>query len=109
MPRFIKKMLIGLLMLTLLCPLGLILPKMFNAGKAWGEWTTETVAKDKGFVPRGMKRDAGYYKAPVPDYNLGKEDDDLWKRSVNYILSGIIGVGAITLLTFGAIKLLPKK
>jgi len=56
-----------------------------------------------------MKRDAGYYKAPVPDYNLGKEDDDLWKRSVNYILSGIIGVGAITLLTFGAIKLLPKK
>jgi cobalt/nickel transport protein len=109
MTGFNKKIGIGLLVLALLSPLGLILPKMFHAGKAWGEWSTETVAKDKGYTPKGMQKDAALYKAPIPDYNLGKKDDSVWKRSGSYILSGIIGIGAIAALTFGATKLLHKK
>ena len=109
MTGFNKKIGIGLLVLALLSPLGLILPKMFNAGKPWGEWSTETVAKDKGYTPKGMQKDANLYKAPIPDYNLGKENDPVWKRSGSYILSGIIGIGAIAALTFGATKLLHRK
>ena len=109
MPSFNKKIMIGLLILTLLSPLGIILPKIFNAGKPWGEWSTETVAKDKGYTPKGMQKDASLYKAPIPDYNLGKEENSLWRRSENYILSSFIGLGIIAALTFGATKLLHKK
>lgn len=109
MESFNKKIWIGLLVLVLLSPLGLLLPKVFHSGAPWGEWSAETVAKDKGYMPKGMQKDAHLYKAPVADYNLGKENDPFWKRSGSYILSGIIGIGTIVLLTYGAGKLLHKK
>ena len=109
MAGFNKKIWIGLLVLVLLSPLGLVLPKVFNANKPWGEWSSETVAKDKGYMPKGMQKDANIYSAPIPDYNLGKEEDSIWKRSGSYIISGIVGIGAIAVLTFCATKLLHKK
>ncbi|MDP4207252.1 MAG: cobalamin biosynthesis protein [Bacteroidota bacterium] len=104
-----KKLFIGLLALALLSPLGIILPEIFKADGAWGEWSTEKVAKDKGYVPAGMKRDASRWKAPVPDYTTGKENDSLLKRSGNYIFSGLMGVGIIGLITLGAVKMMNKK
>ena len=104
-----KKILIGLLALALLCPIGIVLPELFKSGTAWGEWSVSQVEKQTGSAPAGMKKDANIWKAPVPDYNPGKETDSLVKRSGYYILSGIIGVGVIALLTFGATKLISKK
>jgi cobalt/nickel transport protein len=104
-----RKILIGLLALVLLSPLGLLLPEWFHAGKPWGEWSTETVAREKGYTPKGMQKDAALYKAPITDYNLGKESDSILKRSGSYILSGIIGVGTIVLITFGISKFYRKQ
>ena len=68
-----KKLWIGLLILSLLTPLGIILPEKFKAGGAWGEWGPEELEKLIGYVPKGLKRLADLWKAPVPDYNFGGE------------------------------------
>ncbi|HEY4787840.1 MAG TPA: PDGLE domain-containing protein [Bacteroidales bacterium] len=109
MGSFNKKLWIGLLVLALLSPLGIILPKIFHAGKPWGEWSTEEVAKEKGYTPKGMQKDARLYKAPAADYNLGNENDSLWKRSGSYILSGIVGLSVISLITYGVLKITHRR
>jgi cobalt/nickel transport protein len=104
-----KKYLIFFAVLVILSPLGIILPEYFNSGDAWGEWSVETVKEQTGRAPEGMKKDATLYAAPVPDYNLGKEEDTISKKSVGYILSGVIGIAIIILLTFGVNKLAKYK
>jgi len=104
-----KKQILFLGVLVVLSPLGLILPGLFHAGGAWGEWSPETVKEQTGIEPAGMKRDAGIYQAPVPDYNLGKEDDSLSRLSVSYLISGVIGTGIILILTFVWMKLSARK
>ncbi|MGD0919371.1 MAG: hypothetical protein ABSB22_23255 [Thermodesulfobacteriota bacterium] len=56
MKTFQKRLWIGLFILALLTPLGVILPEKFNAGDAWGEWGPETLEKLLGYVPDGLKR-----------------------------------------------------
>jgi cobalt/nickel transport protein len=88
-----KKLWIGILVLTLLTPLGIILPEKFNAEDAWGEWSIEAVEKLVGFVPAKMKETADLWKAPVPDYNLGSEESPGYIGILSYILSAVIGIG----------------
>jgi hypothetical protein len=104
-----KKYIIAIGVLIVLSPLGLIVPDLFKAGNAWGEWSVESIKKQIGFEPSGMKKDAAIYSAPVPDYNLGKEDDPLPKLSLSYIMSGLIGIGIILILTFVTVKLMSRK
>jgi len=104
-----KKYIIFIGILIVLCPIGVILPDYFKAGDAWGEWSVESIKQRTGHEPEGMKKTAAVYTAPIPDYSLGKEDDALSKRSLNYIISGLIGTGIIVLITFGISKLMPLK
>ena len=73
MTKIQKKLWIGLIIMALLSPLGIILPALFSSGDAWGEWGTETLEKLLGYVPEGLKKYADLWKAPVPDYNPGGE------------------------------------
>ncbi len=41
--KIVTKLWIGLAVLIVLSPLGLILPERFKAGDAWGEWGTDGV------------------------------------------------------------------
>lgn len=104
-----KKYLIFLGILILLSPLGIILPKYFKASGAWGEWSVESVKQQTGRIPQGMKKTAEIYSAPIPDYNMGKENDKISKRSINYIISGLVGTGIILIITFGMTKLFTRK
>ncbi len=104
-----KKYLIFLGILILLSPLGIIIPEYFKAGSAWGEWSVETVKKQIGFEPKGMKKIAEAYKAPLPGYNIGKEKNATAKRSISYIISGLVGAGIILLITFGLTKFMSRK
>jgi cobalt/nickel transport protein len=104
-----KKYIIFIGILIVLSPIGLFLPDYFKAGDAWGEWSVESVKEQTGHEPEGMKKNSEIYRAPVPDYNLGKENDSLSKLSVSYIISGLIGAGIVFLLTFGISKLLFRK
>ena len=105
----VRKMWIGIGILALLSPLGLLIPKWFGAGGAWGEWGTDEIRTITGYIPAGMKRLADRWKAPLPDYALPGRSSDLLGESLGYVLAGIIGIaftaGAMYILT----KLLTRK
>lgn len=92
MTSFQKRLVVGLVIMAFLSPLGIILPKMFNSGDAWGEWGTAKIEKFIGYVPEGMKRLAGIWKAPVSDYNPGGENASMAAQMLYYIISGCIGI-----------------
>ncbi len=106
MERFQRKLWVGLLILALLTPIGIFLPEMFNAGDAWGEWGVETLEKLLGYIPEGLKKYAGFWKAPIPDYNLGGNDASKGTQVLSYILSGMIGIVLVGLILFGIAKFL---
>jgi len=89
---------------VLLSPLGVVLPALFNAKGAWGEWDLDEIEKIIGFVPEGMKRLARVWKAPLPDYAVPGQSRGLAGESLGYILTAVIGVA----VTAGAMYLLAK-
>ena len=60
--KLTTKFWIGIVVLIVLSPLGLILPEHFKAGSAWGEWGADEMQKlvgmflkaSKSFLPFGM-------------------------------------------------------
>jgi cobalt/nickel transport protein len=103
-----KKLWIGLFILTLLTPLGVILPEKFKAGSAWGEWGPEEIEKLIGYVPEGLKRLSELWKAPVPDYNFGGEGASMTVQVISYIASGLIGILAVALVIYLISKTMVK-
>ena len=105
-----KKLWIGLAVLIVLSPLGLILPAHFKAGSAWGEWSAEEMNRLVGYMPLGLKKLADLWRAPVPDYALkGSEGNGISHLSLAYILSALAGVVIIIGVAFLIGKLLTRK
>ncbi len=63
-----SKLWLGILILALLSPLGIIIPEYFKAGSAWGEWGVAEIQKLAGYIPRGLERLSSLWQAPLPDY-----------------------------------------
>jgi cobalt/nickel transport protein len=106
----IKKLWIGLIVLALISPIGIILPDMLKAGSAWGEWGSDEIQQMVGFVPQGMKKTADVWSAPMPDYSFkGWEGKGLGMQSVAYVVSAGVGIGMIGLVTFLFGKMTAKK
>jgi cobalt/nickel transport protein len=98
-----RRLCIIVILLAVLTPLGLWLPQRLGAGDAWGEWGPDDLSDHVGFLPRGLARLAGLWKAPIPDYAPpGWEERSFAFQSAAYISSAIIGLvvcgGAIWLL-----------
>ena len=108
MTKFQKKLWIGLAIMALLTPLGIYLPKKFNAGDAWGEWGPDKIKELLGYVPTGLNKLADFWKAPVPDYNFGGENAAMSAQVISYIISGIIGIAAGVILIYLITKFLIK-
>lgn len=89
---FQKKLWLWLFVMALLSPLGIILPELFNAGDAWGEWGIDTIEKLLGFIPEGMKKNADIWTAPISDYAFGGENTVLTMKIFSYIVSGFLGI-----------------
>ena len=86
---------IALLIMALASPIGLYLPELLRAGNAWGEWGLEEVRHMVGYSPPGMEKLADIWRAPMPDYALrGQDEAPLGRRSVSYVLSALLGIGA---------------
>jgi len=95
------KLWIGIGILALLSPLGIIVPSFFKAGKAWGEWAPDSVKVLIGYVPAGLEKFSSLWKAPVPDYVFkGWAEKGVSQASLAYILSAILGVGLTVLVVF---------
>jgi len=103
------KLVIGLAILVVLVPLGVIAPRFFNAGEAWGEWGTETLEKLVGYVPAGLKWTADLWRAPVPDYGLGPETASIAAKSAHYVLASLIGVALAVCIMYVLSKVVIRK
>ncbi|MFA5146856.1 MAG: PDGLE domain-containing protein [Candidatus Omnitrophota bacterium] len=104
------KLWIGLAILIVLSPIGLILPEHFKAGSAWGEWGAEEMMDLVGYIPHGLERLAGLWKAPIPDYAFkGWEGKPLQDLSFAYIISAVVGITITVLAVIGIARLLVKK
>jgi cobalt/nickel transport protein len=96
--KITTKLWLGILILALLSPLGLLLPECFRAGDAWGEWGADSFPEMVGYVPQGLARLADSWSAPLPDYAFGGwEEKGLSSLSLAYIFSAVLGI-AITVL-----------
>jgi hypothetical protein len=79
-----KKLWIGIAVLVILTPLGLILPDYFKAGEAWGEHKISNL-----------------WNAPLPDYSFkGWEDKGMPHQCFAYIIAAIVGIAVISGLVF---------
>lgn len=104
------KLWIGLLIIVILTPIGLLLPEHFKAGAAWGEWGIDEVKELVGYMPKGLERLASVWNAPIPDYAFrGWEEKGLGGLSIAYIISAIIGIAATALVVILIGKILVKE
>jgi hypothetical protein len=104
MTAFQKKLWIGLAVMALISPFGIILPALFNAEDAWGEWSAAKLKKLIGFVPAGLEKLADFWRAPMADYNPAGEGASMAAQAFWYIASGLLGI----LLVVGMVYLLAR-
>jgi len=108
--RITTKFWIGLGILIILSPLGLLLPEYFKAGSAWGEWGIDEIQKLVGYIPQGLEKLSSLWNAPIPDYAFkGWEEKGLPHLSFAYIISAVIGVAVTVVLALLIGKMLSKK
>ncbi|MDD5618632.1 MAG: PDGLE domain-containing protein [Candidatus Omnitrophica bacterium] len=104
------KLWIGLGIFILLSPLGLMLPELFKAGDAWGEWGTDGIKELVGYIPRGLEKLSSFWNAPMPDYAFkGWEEKGLGNLSFSYIISAVLGIIIIAAVIFLLGKFISKK
>ncbi len=102
--RSIRKLWVGIGILVILSPLGIIIPAYFGAGGAWGEWSLEQIEKIAGFVPEGMRRTAHVWKAPMTNYAVPGQGQGVAHGGMGYFLAALIGIA----VTAGLAYLLAK-
>jgi cobalt/nickel transport protein len=105
----IKKLWIGIGILAILSPLGLIMPTLFGAGSAWGEWGLEEIKKLMGFIPEGMQKFAELWKSPMHDYTVPGQKPGLVHESLGYILTAVIGIAVTAGLAYVIARFLERK
>lgn len=103
-----KKLWAGIIVLAFFSPLGIILPAIFKAEDAWGEWSAETLQKVLGYVPEGLRKYSDIWKAPLPDYSFGGQGATSTQQILYYILSGMLGILITGLTVYGIAKFLGK-
>ncbi|HMK46114.1 MAG TPA: PDGLE domain-containing protein [Methanocella sp.] len=87
MDKKILYLIIGLTVLVILTPIGLI-----ASGTAYGEWSADELQQAIGFVPSGFSNIADLWHAPLPDYGLPGQGNTLTNMAPGYWISAIIGV-----------------
>ncbi len=102
MDKVVKNLAIGLGLLILLAPFGLLV-----VGETFGEWSKEEVKGKLGFVPIGLEHLSSIWSAPMPNYAFPNDESQI-DAVAAYILSGIIGVVACICLLYFAGKRFAK-
>jgi hypothetical protein len=87
MDKIVRNLAIGLLILIIFTPLGLL-----AVGETFGEWGSEELQEKLGVVPPGLEQLSGLWNAPLPDYAVPGGEDSMTVSSAAYILSAVIGV-----------------
>jgi len=108
--KSITKLWIGIAVLIILSPLGLLLPQAFKSGGAWGEWRADEIKKTAGYAPEKLSKLSDLWKAPMRDYSFdGRENQGPGHLSFAYICSAFLGIIVIAGVAFVIGKFLAKK
>lgn len=115
----LKPLLIGLALLLVCTPLGLL-----ATGTAWGEWGPTEVKERVGYVPEGMESDSGFWSGFLPDYAYPETEgpihggdttpagtaslDDARRGTPAYIVSGVIGLAIVSIVALFLTRLLTR-
>ncbi len=99
MDKTIRNFAIGLALLIILAPLGLL-----AVGETFGEWGSGELKEKLGYVPSGLEGLSSFWRAPIPDYALPGDESQTGTVAA-YILSAAIGV----VVCGGALYLIGKK
>lgn len=106
-PSRYGKIWIALGLLIILTPVGLLLPRIFGAGGAWGEWGIDEIKEKAGYIPEGLKKLSELWSAPLSDYSFTDWQSGI-KHYAGYMLSGILGVAIVAALAYMLGKFLGK-
>ena len=106
MDKLLRNLLIGLAVLIVVVPIGLL-----AVGTAYGEWGADELEVLVGFIPAGLASMSSLWAAPIPDYALPSLGDAFIDLSLGYWLSAIIGVilSAAVLILVGRVLTRNKK
>jgi hypothetical protein len=97
--RPVAKLWIATAILAILSPLGLMLPEIFKAKPAWGEWGVDEIKELVGYIPQGLGRLSNIWTALMPDYSFRSwEVKGLLHKSIAYIISGFLGAALVALI-----------
>ncbi len=107
--KTLRKLWIAIGVLALLSPLGLIIPALFGAGGAWGEWGLEEIQKMLGFVPEGMKKLGHLWSSPMKDYAVPGQTEGMARKGLGYAASALLGVALTAALAFLLARVLGKR
>jgi len=108
--KITTKLWIGLGILIVFSPLGLLLPERFKAGAAWGEWGAEEIKELIGYVPKGLEKFSSIWSAPIPDYTFkGWEQKGMGQLSFAYIISAIVGICLVVLIVLLLGRMLSRR
>lgn len=89
-----RKLWTALAVLIVLSPLGLI-----ATGTAFGEWGTDQLKDEIGFVPAGLAKFADvWHHVLLPDYSMPMLGSSTAGSVIGYILSAVIGVAIIAVV-----------
>lgn len=90
MDKMLRDLSIGLILLIIFAPLGLL-----AAGTAYGEWAPDELKDRIGYVPHELEELSDLWHAPMKDYNIPNGpsfQDSKLVSSAGYILSAVIGI-----------------
>ena len=109
MDKVLTVLIIGLVVLVVLVPLGLLAP-----GEAYGEWGGDYLQQAVGYVPAGFDQlqssIGSIWNPPLPDYDLPSDTGGtIASATPGYYISAIIGVLLIGGIAYGIGKVLVKK
>lgn len=99
----LKPLWIGLGILIILTPLGLL-----ASGTAWGEWTSEELKALLGFIPEGLRGVEGFRTSLMPDYNIPGFNSPV-KSALGYVISATLGSALIVLTIYIAGRIWKKE
>ena len=105
-----KKLWMGIGILIVLSPLGLIVPDYFKTGSAWGEWGADELRALAGYLPQGFEKLSDLWTAPLPDYSLKGWELKGWAHASGaYLFSAALGVIITCLIVWILGKVLARK
>lgn len=91
------KLIGGLVVLALLSPLGLL-----ASGTAWGEWRSEDLKAQLGFLPSGFQKFGDLWQHAIfPNYSMSGFDQMFWQQALGYLLSiffALLVIGGVTMI-----------